>query len=305
MVKTAGMSNLNKSNIAESFRSLQQEIVDALTRSDGSVHFTSDDWERTLGGGGCTKTASGGRYIEKGGVAFSEVFGEVTPAMAKQLNIQANSFFATGVSIVIHSQNPCHPTIHMNVRYFETDQEECWFGGGIDLTPMYVDKTYAKAFHLELKKLCDSYRSEWYTSFKNWADDYFYLEHREETRGVGGIFFDHLKPKDGKEKHDFFSFCIALGRLFPSLYHNQISKPVKDASEHEKKWQALRRGRYVEYNLLFDRGTKFGIASNGRTESILLSMPPVANWEYMHKPEVGTEEWNTLQFLRKGIDWIS
>jgi coproporphyrinogen III oxidase len=295
----------NKEQIADVFKSLQQEIVDALTVIDGGLVFQSDDWSRYLGGGGCTKTTSEGRFIEKGGVAFSAVSGIVTEAMAKQLKIDAKEFFATGVSIVLHSVHPQHPTIHMNVRYFETDQEECWFGGGIDLTPMYVDKAYAKSFHLDLKKLCDSYRSEWYTLFKNWADDYFYLEHREETRGVGGIFFDHLTPIDAVEKSNFLSFCLALGRLFPALYGYQLSKGVGEATLQEQKWQAIRRGRYVEYNLLFDRGTKFGIASNGRTESILLSMPPVAQWEYMHNPEVGTEEWNTLQLLRKGIDWIS
>mgnify|MGYP003841111755 CR=1 FL=1 len=297
---------MDKHDIAAYFQGLQDRICAGIAATDGLASFKEDNWKRAEGGGGRTRVIAKGAILEKGGVNFSAVEGPLHPKMVTSLNVTEEvDFFATGVSIVMHPENPWVPIIHMNVRYFELSNGEFWFGGGIDLTPHIIIPEQAKWFHEQLKAVCDRFDPSYYPKYKNWADDYFYLEHREETRGVGGIFFDHLKPKDGKEKHDFFSFCIALGRLFPSLYHNQISKPVNDASEHEKKWQALRRGRYVEYNLLFDRGTKFGIASNGRTESILLSMPPVANWEYMHKPEVGTEEWNTLQFLRKGIDWIS
>lgn len=298
------MFSLNKITISEEFQRLQQEIVDALTLIDGNISFSSDQWTRELGGGGCTKTACNGRIIEKGGVAFSEVHGDVTETMAQQLNIKSQSFYATGVSIVLHSFHPMHPTIHMNVRYFETDNEQSWFGGGIDLTPMYVDAAYARDFHLSLKNLCDTYHPDWYQKFKNWADDYFFLAHRKETRGVGGIFFDNLKPTNSDEKDAFFAFCLAIGKLFPELYRHQVSKEVYEANDQQQKWQALRRGRYVEYNLLWDRGTKFGIVSNGRTESILLSMPPIAQWEYMHEPDPETEEWKTLQNLRKGIDWI-
>jgi len=296
---------MTKSDIAASFKELQGYICRRLNEVDKSAEFLSDDWKRNQGGGGITRAVSGGEFIEKGGVAFSEVFGPVTESMAKQLKLDGVEFFATGVSIVLHSKSPLHPIIHMNVRYFEMDNGTYWFGGGIDLTPIYIDKLKAKKFHLGLKNLCDGYDLDMYLKYKKWADDYFYLPHRNETRGVGGIFFDHLSKSEKMTKNQVFEFCIALGKLFPELYAAQLSTNNNDkVNEATLQWQMLRRSRYVEFNLLHDRGTKFGIYSGGRTESILMSMPPVAQWSYNFKPEETSNEANTLALLKKDIDWL-
>ncbi len=293
----------NGNEIADRFKQLQSYIVAELENLDG-VSFSSDVWERTLGGGGVTKTIVNGNIIEKGGVAFSKVEGEITPMMKAQMGMQGNVFLATGVSIVLHSKHPQNPIIHMNVRYFETDDKECWFGGGIDLTPIYVDPKKAGLFHHGLAAICDQYQSASYEKFKDWADDYFYLPHRNETRGVGGIFFDHVNPLDEVHKDDLMAFCLALGENFPKLYAQQLELDTKEPTELELDWQSIRRSRYVEFNLLFDKGTKFGIVSNGRTESILLSMPPQAKWLYNHQPEIATKEHDTQRYLLKGVDWI-
>jgi coproporphyrinogen III oxidase len=234
-------------------------------------------------------------------VAFSAVHGPVSDAMKKQLNLDGEHFFATGVSIVLHPKHPRHPIIHMNVRYFELDNGATyWFGGGIDLTPHYVDQSLAVDFHQQLKETSDQFSTEFYPKFKEWADRYFYLPHREESRGIGGIFFDHLDEACGLTKGEIFEYCMALGHLFPKAYKHQVDFiKLNEASERELNWQALRRGRYVEFNLLHDRGTKFGIYSGGRTESILMSMPPRANWEYNLELEEESEEAETLTFLRE------
>jgi coproporphyrinogen III oxidase len=250
-------------------------------------------------------TIENGRIIQKGGVAFSKVTGEITEAMKTQMGMRGDSFLATGVSIVLHSLHPLHPTIHMNVRYFETNEGNSWFGGGIDLTPMYVNVKDSARFHKHLKSVCDAYHPTAYERYKAWADDYFYLPHRNETRGVGGVFFDHLVPASDVDRKKIFDFCIALGRNFPVLYKDQTSEIHPEATQAQFDWQSLRRSRYVEYNLLFDRGTKFGIVSNGRTESILLSMPPSATWKYNYVPDVGSEEKQTIERLKKHVDWIS
>ena len=291
--------------ISAQFSALQLFIVAELEKHDAQVKFTGDFWDRSEGGGGYTMTALNGRIIEKGGVAFSEVHGEITQAMKTQMGMKGESFMATGVSIVLHSKHPFHPTIHMNVRYFETNEGEHWFGGGIDLTPIYIHERLAAEFHMALKALCDEYDPTSYLKFKRWADDYFFLPHRNETRGVGGIFFDHITPKNTLEKENLFNFCLSIGRSFPTIYKNQTLTSHQDPSSENLEWQALRRSRYVEYNLLFDRGTKFGIVSNGRTESILLSMPPMAQWKYNHQPHSGSQEEFTIQRLKKDVDWIS
>jgi len=298
------MPALTSEAIANQFQQLQQFIASKLTEIDGKGNFISDEWVRKEGGGGITMIMEGGAKIIKGGVAFSKVEGPITALMRDQMTMQGATFLATGVSVVMHSRHPMHPTMHMNVRYFETDLGECWFGGGIDLTPIYVDIDRAKAFHRALKETCDSFSSESYTKYKEWADDYFYLPHREETRGVGGIFFDHLKPHDVVERQRIMEFCLGLGRLFPSLYREQTALSFDTPSEAELRWQALRWSRYVEYNLLFDRGTKFGIISNGRTESILLSMPPNAQWVYNYIPKEGTAEFQTMLCLKKEKTWF-
>jgi coproporphyrinogen III oxidase len=297
------MPILTSDIIANSFRELQWHITAELEKTEGQSRFSCDDWVREEGGGGRTMILSDGSKIIKGGVAFSKVEGEITTLMREQMGMQGQSFFATGVSVVIHSRHPMHPTIHMNVRYFETNLGEHWFGGGIDLTPIYVDPLLAKSFHNSLKTACDAYTEKAYDQYKAWADEYFYLPHRNETRGVGGIFFDHVIPSNEEEKQRVFAFCLELGRLFPVLYAAQTASEFPEPTEVQLTWQALRWSRYVEYNLLFDRGTRFGIVSNGRTESILLSMPPVAHWKYNYHPKQGSPELKTLQYLKKDISW--
>jgi len=297
---------MTRLDIETGFRELQLHICQALEAIDGAALFKEDPWTREEGGGGFTRTIGNGQVFEKGGVAFSAVHGPVSKAMKKQLNLEGETFFATGVSIVLHPKHPSHPIIHMNVRYFELDQGKTyWFGGGIDLTPHYVDFQLAKNFHQQLKDTSDKYSTDFYPAFKEWADRYFYLPHRDESRGVGGIFFDHLDEKCGLSKEELFSYCLDLGRLFPQVYKHQVdSISLKNPTEKEWEWQALRRGRYVEFNLLHDRGTKFGIYSGGRTESILMSMPPRANWEYNLTMAPGSEEENTVAFLKRTHDFI-
>ena len=291
---------MNKSQIETEFRNLQNLICGELELLDGKSIFSEDPWLRDEGGGGFTRTLSDGKIIEKGGVAFSAVHGKVSEAMKSQLAMADGEFFASGVSVVLHPKHPRNPIIHMNVRYFELDNGTYWFGGGIDLSPHYVDLSAARAFHLSLKKVCDQYNPEFYPKFKSWADTYFFLPHRNESRGVGGIFFDNQNENSGLSKEQLLNFCLDLGREFPVIYREQIeSKVVQTPTLEELKWQALRRGRYVEFNLLHDRGTKFGIYSSGRTESILMSMPPMANWEYDFTPKENSEENKTQNFLKE------
>jgi len=297
--------DMNKTLISERYRALQLHICEALEKLDGGAHFNEDTWVREDGGGGHTRTLENGNILEKAGVAFSAVHGPVTDAMKKQLGHEGESFFATGVSIVLHPKHPRHPIMHMNVRYFELEDQTYWFGGGIDLTPHYVDEQKAQDFHRSLKEVSDRYSTEFYPKFKAWADRYFFLPHREESRGVGGIFFDQVNERVGLSKDQLFHYCISLGELFPVVYAQQIEGVALHLpTEDELKWQALRRGRYVEFNLLHDRGTKFGIYSGGRTESILMSMPPVANWVYNYQPEEGSEEQKTLSFLRAFHEFV-
>jgi coproporphyrinogen III oxidase len=291
---------MNKTEIAERYRALQLHICQALEALDGQATFQEDTWQREEGGGGHTRTLQGGRILEKAGVAFSAVHGPVTAAMKQQLGHEGAAFFATGVSIVLHPRHPRHPIMHMNVRYFELEDHTYWFGGGIDLTPHFVDLDHAKMFHRSLKDVSDRYNPDFYPQFKEWADRYFFLPHRGESRGVGGIFFDQLtEQKANLSKAQLFNYCEDLGRLFPVVYSQQVEDVVlQEPTAAELSWQALRRGRYVEFNLLHDRGTKFGIYSGGRTESILMSMPPMANWVYNQEPNEGSEEQKTLSFLR-------
>jgi coproporphyrinogen III oxidase len=296
---------MNKEVIADRFRSLQAFITERLEKIDGTSLFQEDLWSREAGGGGRTRTIKEGSIIEKGGVAFSEVFGEVSDVMKRQMGLDGESFFATGVSIVLHPRSPHVPIIHMNVRYFELDNGTYWFGGGIDLTPHYIVPSQAAAFHLSLKGICDQYDNQFYPKFKNWADDYFFIPHRNETRGVGGIFFDHLDTTCGLTKEQILQFCIDLGEAFAPIYEYQVEKgKLLEVDSNQLRWRNLRRGRYVEFNLVNDRGTKFGLVSGGRTESILLSMPPEANWEYNLVPLEDSKEAFTLLNLKKGINWI-
>lgn len=295
------------------FKTLQDQICTAIEETDGSAKFQEDLWEHHSGGGGRTRLIQNGGVIEKGGVNFSSVKGNVHPRLKQQMDLddqEEYKFTATGVSIVMHPHNPHVPIIHMNVRYFELSNGSYWFGGGIDLTPHYVVEEDAQAFHQTLKTVCDKHHVAFYPQFKKWADDYFFIQHRNETRGVGGIFFDYLKSEpggngQGLSKEALFAFVKEVGESFAPIYI-QLMKKYRDApfSEAEKQWQFLRRGRYVEFNLVWDRGTKFGLETNGRTESILMSLPPQANWEYNFVPTVGTREAETLNWLKKGIDWV-
>lgn len=290
-----------KEEITEWFKSLQDDICQQLEGVEEKAKFEEDKWERPGGGGGRTRVIRRGETFAKGGVNFSAVHGKTPEKILQALKLEASNFYATGVSIVIHPVNPWVPIIHMNVRYFEMSNGIFWFGGGIDLTPHYIDRADAKFFHEQLKHTCDQHHSDYYDRYKKWADDYFYLNHRNETRGVGGIFFDRLS--DDKEKN--FAFVQEVGNTFAPTYTTLVKKHKSEAHTSENlKWQALRRSRYVEFNLLHDKGTKFGLDTNGRTESILMSMPPEAHWEYEHHPAAGTPEADTLNLLRKGVNWL-
>jgi coproporphyrinogen III oxidase len=296
---------MTKEAIAEWFKGLQDRICATLEITDGTGKFQEDNWERAEGGGGRTRIIQG-QLIEKGGVNFSAVHGDAPPELLKLLGVQgeAAQFYATGVSIVLHPVSPQMPIIHMNVRYFELNDKIWWFGGGIDLTPHYVVGEQAVFFHQSLKNTCDKHHTDYYPKFKKWADDYFFIKHREETRGIGGIFFDRLNATDGFTKEQRWNFVQDVGETFCPIY-THLASLNRDLpySEDEKQWQFLRRGRYVEFNLVWDKGTKFGLDTNGRTESILMSLPAQANWVYSHQPAPGSREEYTLRRLRKGIDW--
>ncbi|MTI33180.1 oxygen-dependent coproporphyrinogen oxidase [Xanthovirga aplysinae] len=296
---------MKKEEIEEWFKSLQENICKAIEKTDGQGKFEEDLWKREGGGGGRTRVLRNGAIIEKGGVNFSAVHGETPERILQALKLSKSNFFATGVSIVMHPQSPMVPIIHMNVRYFEMDNGKYWFGGGIDLTPHYIDKVDAQYFHQQLKAVCDKHHPDYYSKFKKWADDYFFIKHRNETRGIGGIFFDHLVESEKINKEECFAFVQDVGRLFAPIYTHLMAKNnTLPFGEEEKKWQFLRRGRYAEFNLVWDKGTKFGLDTNGRTESILMSLPPQANWEYNFVPQPNSKEAKTLELLKKGINWI-
>jgi len=296
---------ISKEEISNAFQVLQDKICQGLELLDAKSKFVEDQWTRPEGGGGKSRVIQNGNVFEKGGVNFSAVFGKAPVFLQKELQNSESKFFATGVSIVIHPQSPYVPIIHMNVRYFEMDETK-WFGGGIDLTPVYFFEDDVRFFHRHLKSICDKFNKSYYPEFKSWADDYFFIRHRNETRGAGGIFFDHLKPSAEVTADRLFEFVIATGEAFIPVYSEIVNRNRdKSFGEREKAWQLLRRGRYAEFNLVYDRGTKFGLETDGRTESILMSLPPLASWTYNYKPLPGSEEEKTQQMLGKGLDWIS
>ena len=299
---------MTKECIANSFKELQLRICAKLEVLDGVAFFNSDEWDRAEGGGGLTNTMSKGAVIEKGGVAFSEVFGPVSDEMKNQLGLDGQNFFASGVSIVLHPNSPHIPIIHMNIRYFELDGGATyWFGGGIDLTPHYIVDYQAFIFHQSLKSVCDQFDKSAYDRYKKWADSYFFIPHRDEARGIGGIFFDHQTEKNTTlSKSQLLDFCLLLGDSFTDIYSDQVAlgRNISVEKEHLD-WRNYRRGRYVEFNLVHDRGTKFGLFSGGRTESILMSLPPIANWEYNYKAAPNSMEEFTLNRLKKPVDWLN
>jgi len=295
---------IEKNAIADEFRKIQDEICRGLELEDGKAIFSEDAWSHANGGGGRTRVLAGGNVFEKGGVNFSAVEGELPVFMKDKVTEGATRFFATGVSIVIHPFSPMVPIIHMNIRYFETDAGDSWFGGGIDLTPIYVNDEQAHFFHSKMKEVCDRYNPDFYSRFKNWADDYFFITHRNETRGIGGIFFDYVRPTESLSKEDAFRFVADVGRTFLKAYLPIVASNKSLAfSEQNRQWQLIRRGRYVEFNLVYDRGTRFGLETGGRIESILMSLPEHASWVYNHIPNEGSPEANTQSKLVKGIQW--
>jgi coproporphyrinogen III oxidase len=297
---------LNREYIEQRMRDLQRSIISELEKADGNGHFNADSWNHPESGGGLTCVIRNGGVIEKGGVNFSAVSGVLSEKAARALEMDTKTFFATGVSIVLHPLNPHVPIIHMNVRYFEGDGGVYWFGGGIDLTPHYVVLDDAVDFHRKLKDVCDLTDGAFYEEFKTWADDYFYITHRSETRGIGGIFFDRLSEKNRNlSKNELADFVFSVGKSFAPIYTSLMQKySAKPYSEDQKRWQLLRRGRYAEFNLAIDRGTRFGLETGGRTESILMSLPAEACWEYNYTPPTGSPEEQTLNYLKKGINWL-
>jgi len=306
---------------AKFFRSLQDDIVAALERADGS-QFRQDEWDRPGGGGGRSRVLADGHVFEKAGVNFSDVHGELRPEMAASLPGDGLRFRATGVSLVLHPRNPRVPTMHANVRHLEHGSAS-WFGGGTDLTPYYVVPEDAVHFHRTLRDVCVQFDAGFYPRFKRWCDDYFYLPHRQEPRGVGGVFFDYLgagaeetarQPRDPAlaapapieaDRERLFSFVRALGAAIMPAYLPIVERRRNEAfGEAERRWQLLRRGRYVEFNLIYDRGTLFGLKTDGRIESILMSLPPEVRWEYGFAPEPGSPEAASLAAICSRADWI-
>jgi coproporphyrinogen III oxidase len=301
---------ITKEQIAADYQQIQDEICRALETVDGKARFEEEKWEREGGGGGRTRVIQNGNIFEKGGVNFSAVYGQLPAVMQKALKVDKDDFFATGVSIVIHPNHPLVPIIHMNIRYFEMPSGEGqelirWFGGGIDLTPHYIFNEDARYFHGQLKGVCDKFNADFYPRFKQWADDYFYIKHRDETRGIGGIFYDKLVATDDLSWETIFEFSKALGRSFIPTYTELVNRNRdKQFTDNQQQWQYQRRSRYAEFNLVYDAGTKFGLETNGRIESILMSLPPTAKWLYNYQPQKGSEEERTLSLLKKGINWI-
>jgi coproporphyrinogen III oxidase len=291
---------------------LQDTICNALEEMDGKARFQEDSWERAEnGGGGKSRIIENGNIFEKAGVNTSVVFGNVSDAMRTQLKIEGSSWFACGLSLVIHPLNPFVPTVHANWRYFELYNEsdeliDRWFGGGTDLTPYYLFNEDAFHFHQVLKQTLDPFGKELYPQYKKDCDHYFSNHHRnQEMRGVGGIFYDWLRPVDEADAKRLFAFQEANGNSFLQSYLPIVERRKGiPFTENEIKWQEIRRGRYVEFNLIYDRGTLFGLKTNGRTESILMSLPPRARWIYNYQPEPGSREDELLQVCIHPKEWI-
>lgn len=289
---------------------LQNRICNVLEHTDGKAKFIEDKWEREEGGGGKTRVISNGNVFEKGGVNTSIVFGDVTEAMRTQLKIEGSKWFACGISIVMHPVNPFVPTIHCNYRMFElynekNEVEDRWFGGGTDLTPYYLFEEDAKYFHQVYKIVCDEFDPSFYPRFKKNCDNYFVNWHRnEERRGIGGIFYDYQRPDEKHDVNFWMKFGKKCGEAFISSYIPIAEKRKNiNFNEEQKHWQEIRRGRYTEFNLVHDRGTLFGLKTNGRTESVLMSLPPTVRFEYNYQPEPGSPEDKVLQACLHPVEW--
>lgn len=289
---------------------LQDEITSKLEEVDGNAKFQEDLWERPEGGGGRTRVLDDGDVFEKAGVNISAIKGSLPESLQKQFKVNEGDFFACGLSIVIHPKNPFVPTIHANWRYFEMYNSKgeivtSWFGGGQDLTPYYFFKEDVIHFHKNCKKVCDKYSPDFYNEFKESCDNYFWNTHRNESRGVGGLFFDYLKETNDFSIKDRFNFVCEVGDNFLQSYLPIVNaRKNTPFSKDNRRWQEIRRGRYVEFNLVHDRGTLFGLKTNGRIESILMSLPPKVQWKYNYIPIKGSKEAELLDILSKPIDWL-
>ncbi len=295
--------------VKEYLLALQDDICSGLEAEDGFAKFQEDSWDRPQGGGGRTRVITNGKVFEKGGVNFSHVFGDTLPASAahSRPELAGRNFQAMGVSLVMHPENPYVPTSHANVRFFMAEKEGeepiWWFGGGYDLTPYYGFKEDCQHWHQIAAQACSPFGDNVYTEYKKWCDEYFYLKHRNEARGVGGLFFDDLN-KWGFEQS--FEFMKSVGNSFLAAYLPIVSKrKAIHYGDRERKFQLYRRGRYVEFNLVFDRGTLFGLQSGGRTESILMSLPPLVRWEYDYQPEAGTPEAELTEIYLPHQNWLN
>lgn len=284
---------------------LQDDICTALENTDGKARFREDRWERPGGGGGKSRVIADGNVFEKGGVNTSVVHGELPAIMAQQFGVTDAQFMACGISLVIHPLNPFVPTVHANFRYFELYDEngnlkDSWFGGGADLTPYYLDEQDGAHFHQTFKNACDPFGKELYPQYKKQCDEYFVNKHRNnEARGIGGIFYDYLRPNAERSAEQLYNFAKANGEALLQAYLPIVERTKgRPYTTAEKDWQEYRRGRYVEFNLIHDRGTLFGLKTNGRIESILMSLPPRARWEYDYHPAPGSREAELLEYLK-------
>lgn len=289
---------------------LQDTITSKLAEVDGLASFKEDIWERPEGGGGRTRVIENGNVFEKGGVNISGVHGELPKSMQDYFGVKDANFFACGLSLVLHPKNPMVPTVHANWRYFEMyDQEgnivDQWFGGGQDLTPYYLFDEDATHFHAICKRACDAHNPSFHETYKKKCDDYFWNTHRGEARGVGGLFFDYCKATADMKMEDWYNFVTEVGNSFLEAYVPIVIKR-KDLqfTKEQRDWQEIRRGRYVEFNLVHDKGTLFGLKTNGRIESILMSLPPHVQWVYDHHPEKGSEEERLLEVLKSPKNWV-
>ena len=299
-----------KNKFYQYIQDLQDTITSKLETIDGKAKFQEDIWKRPEGGGGRTRVIENGNVFEKGGVNISGVHGKLPKSMQAYFKVGDVDFFACGLSLVLHPKNPIVPTVHANWRYFEMynkdgDIIDSWFGGGQDLTPYYLFEEDAKHFHQTCKTACDKHHSDFYPKFKETCDNYFWNKHRNEARGIGGLFFDYLKETDEFSIEDRYNFVTEVGNSFLNSYVPIVEKrkEIEYTKEH-KDWQEIRRGRYVEFNLVHDRGTLFGLKTNGRIESILMSLPPTVQWIYNHHPSENSEENKLLKVLGNPKDWI-
>ncbi len=289
---------------------LQDRICSTLEEVDGTATFREDLWERQEGGGGRSRVIENGAVFEKGGVNISAVHGELPPSMQSYFGVEDADFFACGLSLVLHPKNPMVPTVHANWRYFEMyDQKgnivDQWFGGGQDLTPYYLFDEDAKHFHSVCKRACDAHHPDFYATYKKKCDAYFWNAHRKEARGVGGLFFDYCKVSEETTMQNWYDFVTEVGDSFLDAYIPIVIKRKNlPYTQQQRDWQEIRRGRYVEFNLVHDKGTLFGLKTNGRIESILMSLPPHVQWRYDHHPEEGTEEEKLVTILQHPIDWV-